>query len=49
LKWGTDEKNGDLKENICRLYDINLMWSTVQKDYIEQVLNYMHKYFGRES
>ncbi|XP_066918605.1 uncharacterized protein [Clytia hemisphaerica] len=36
LRWVTDEPNQDLKENIRRTYDINLMWASVQKQYIEQ-------------
>lgn len=42
LRWATDEPNHDLKENIRRIYDINLIWASVQKGYIEQVCKKKH-------
>lgn len=37
LRWAKTEENTDIRDCIHRLYDVNLMWATVQKEYIEQV------------
>ena len=37
LKWAKKEKNGELKERICQLYDISLLWATVQREFAEKV------------
>ena len=37
LKWPIKEKNDELKESICQLYDISLIWVTVQREFSEKV------------
>ena len=37
LKWAKKEKNDELKESICQLYDVSLIWATVQREFAEKV------------
>ena len=37
LNWAKKEKNGELKKRICQLYDISLLWATVQREFAEKV------------
>ncbi len=37
LKWAQGEGNPALHDTVEKLYDISLMWSTVQKQFAEQV------------
>lgn len=36
LRWAKSEENQELKNTMCRLYDINLMWAQVQREYAEK-------------
>ncbi|XP_057301992.1 uncharacterized protein LOC130636330 isoform X2 [Hydractinia symbiolongicarpus] len=36
LRWAKSEENQELKNSMCRLYDINLMWAQVQREYAEK-------------
>ena len=37
LRWGKMEQNERLKATICQLYDVNLMYASVQREFAEEV------------